>query len=116
MVAAIKANTGRNPKELSADAGYCQPARSGQAPHQGLHRHWPAAPWHRRRGRLAQASPGIVARMARKLKRASQRSRYRLRKQLPEPGVRADQAGSQIQPLATILSRGEIVWRPPVRP
>ncbi len=88
MVAAIKANTGRNPNELSADTGYCSAANLRTLVRRriegyiatGRQRHGTSAAVGSRKHR-----PGIVARMARKLKRGGHRSRYRLRKQLPEP-------------------------------
>lgn len=88
MVKAIKVNTGRNPHELSADAGYCSAANlRSLARHRikayvatGRQRHGTAAAVAARKSK-----PGIVARMATKLKRAGHRSRYRLRKQIVEP-------------------------------
>lgn len=89
LVAAIRSNLGRNPAELSADAGYCSEAslrtlakrRIDAYIATGRQRHGTAAA-------VAQRKPhsgSIVARMATKLKRAGRRSRYRLRKQLVEP-------------------------------
>lgn len=87
MVTAIRTNTGRNPTELSADAGYCSAsnlrtlARRRIAAYiaTGRQRHGtPAAVGSRK-------SSGLIARMAAKLKRAGHRSRYRLRKQTVEP-------------------------------
>lgn len=82
---AIENNLGRKPKELSADSGYCSEdnlaelearairgyVATGRAKH-------PAGGEDRRRGPLVEA-------MRRRLKRGGRRSRYRLRKQLPEP-------------------------------
>jgi transposase len=88
LVAATKANTGRNPDEVSADAGYCSAANLRTLARRringyiatGRQRHGTTAAVGSRRHR-----PGIVARMAAKLKRAGHRSRYRLRKQVVEP-------------------------------
>lgn len=85
---AIKANTGRNPDEASADAGYCSAANLRTLGRRriegyittGRQRHGTTAAVGSRKHR-----PGIVARMASKLKRAGHRSRYRLRKQVVEP-------------------------------
>ncbi len=89
LLAAVRAVLRRNPKELSADAGFCTNdnllhlarrrinaylapgrARHGEANASGKR------PW--RKG-------SRIAAMALKLKRAGRRSRYRLRKQIPEP-------------------------------
>jgi transposase len=85
LVDAIKANTGRKPAEVSADAGFCSEVNlaalaarkirsyiaTGRAKH-------PATGETQRRGPLVAAMRG-------KLKRAGRRSRYRLRKQIVEP-------------------------------
>jgi transposase len=89
MVQQIKANTGRQAREFSADAGYCSEGNLAVlARHHvdayiatGRQRHRDAAAIDPRRGR-----PGTrVAAMRTKLARAGRRSRYRLRKTLPEP-------------------------------
>lgn len=78
-----------NPKEVSADAGYCDEANLALLARRrinayiapGRARHGQAHPAGRRRTR-----PGSrVAAMALKLARAGRRSRYRLRKQTAEP-------------------------------
>jgi transposase len=85
LVDAIKANLGRRPKEVSADAGYCSEANLaalrkrrisayiaiGRAKHPGQDKR-------NLTGRLTKA-------MRHKLRRAGRRSRYRLRKQIVEP-------------------------------
>lgn len=82
---AIEANLGTKPKELSADSGYCSEANlaeleardirgyvaTGRAKH-------PSGGETKRQGPLTEA-------MRRRLKLGGRRSRYRLRKQLPEP-------------------------------
>jgi len=84
----IKHNMGRQAQELSADAGYCSEgnlavlARHKVRPYiaTGRQRHSDAAATGGRR-----APPGTrVAAMRTRLARAGRRSRYRLRKQLPE--------------------------------
>ncbi|HEV2442960.1 MAG TPA: IS1182 family transposase, partial [Steroidobacteraceae bacterium] len=88
LLDAIKANTGRNPDEASADAGYCSAAnlltlsrrRIAGYIATGRQRHGTRAAVNPRR-----LKPGLVARMATKLKRAGHRSRYRWRKQVVEP-------------------------------
>jgi transposase len=89
MVDAVAAATGRYPREVSADAGYCsqnnlaglatRPVKAYVAT--GRQKHGSAAPV----GTRAIKPDGRVAAMANKLKRAGHRSRYRLRKQVVEP-------------------------------
>ena len=89
IVAQIKHNTGRQAQELSADAGYCSEGNLAVlARHHidgyiatGRQRHEAASATGRRRGR----GPTRVAAMRLKLARGGRRSRYRLRKTLPEP-------------------------------
>jgi transposase len=89
LLAATTAALGRQPRELSADAGFCREdnlealatrgIRAYLAPGRG--RHGNPDPSGRR-----QIRPGSrMAAMAAKLKRAGRRSRYRLRKQTVEP-------------------------------
>ena len=88
MVKQIKVNTGRQAQELSADAGYCSEGNLAVlARHHidsyiatGRQRHSDASATGRRR-----AAGTRVAAMRTKLARAGRRSRYRLRKTLPEP-------------------------------
>ena len=89
IVAQIKQNTGRQAQELSADAGYCSEGNLAVLARRhidgyiatGRQRHGTAAATGRRRGRADTR----VAAMRLKLARAGRRSRYRLRKTLPEP-------------------------------
>jgi transposase len=89
IVKQIKANTGRQTKEFSADAGYCSEGNLAV-----LARHHVRAYVATGRQRHAEATaagrtrrrPGSrVAKMRTKLAQGGRRSRYRLRKQLPEP-------------------------------
>lgn len=85
----IKINLGRNPDEVSADAGYCSAANLRTLSRRritayiatGRQRHGTTAAINGRRLKPG----GLVARMATKLKRAGRRSRYRWRKQVVEP-------------------------------
>ena len=85
----IRVNLGRNPDELSADAGYCSNANLRTI----IRRHikgYVATGRHKHGTKSATtkkaASPGsLIAKMSTKLKRAGYRSRYRLRKQIVEP-------------------------------
>ena len=85
LVDAVRANLGRKPREISADAGYCSEdnllalatrkiqayVATGRAKH-------PAETTRKVGGEMTQ-------KMRQKLKRAGYRSRYRLRKQIVEP-------------------------------
>jgi transposase len=88
IVKQIKANTGRQAAELSADAGYCSEGNLAVlARHKirayvatGRQRHGEASA----RGRGARGGPRVRA-MRTRLARAGYRGRYRLRKQTVEP-------------------------------
>lgn len=85
----IRANLGRNPREVSADAGYCSDANLGTLSRRRIRAY--IATGRQKHGTSSatakKASPpgSLIARMSRKLKRAGYRSRYRLRKQIVEP-------------------------------
>lgn len=87
ILAQIKHNTGRQAQELSADAGYCSEGNLAVLARRhidgyiatGRQRHGTAAATGRRRRGTR------VAAMRTRLARAGRRSRYRLRKTLPEP-------------------------------
>jgi transposase len=89
LLNAIRANLGRNPKEASADAGYCSQAnirtlirrRIAGYIATGRQKHGTRSATARRQSKRGT----LVARMSTKLKRAGHRSRYRLRKQIVEP-------------------------------
>jgi transposase len=85
----IKANLGRNPDEVSADAGYCSAANLRTLSRRrikgyiatGRQKHGSKSATAKR-----PAQPGsLLARMTTRLRRAGHRSRYRLRKQVVEP-------------------------------
>jgi len=89
MLKRIKADTGRQAKELSADAGYCSEDNLKQLNRHhirgyvatGRQRHGqPTAT-----GERARKPGSRVQAMATRLKRGGYRSRYRLRKQIVEP-------------------------------
>jgi len=88
LVDAIGANTGRQAKEISADAGYCSEANLEALAERGIRayvatgrqRHGQAAAT----GRGRQQGPRLRAMRAR-LRRGGFKSRYRLRKQIVEP-------------------------------
>jgi transposase len=89
LLSAARAVLRRNPKELSADAGFCTNANLTHLARRrinafiapGRPRHGATNPSGKRRWRRGSR----IAAMALKLKRAGRRSRYRLRKQIVEP-------------------------------
>ncbi|MFO1080639.1 MAG: IS1182 family transposase [Reyranellaceae bacterium] len=85
LLDSIQANLGRQPKEVSADAGYCREANL-EALHQRHIRGYVAIgpAKHPGRGRPNLSGP-LTRAMRTRLKRAGWRSRYRLRKQIVEP-------------------------------
>lgn len=89
LLKAIRANLGKNPGEVSADAGYCSDANLRTLKRRRIEAY--VATGRQKHGTksatTAKASrPGsLIAKMTTKLKRAGHRSRYRLRKQIVEP-------------------------------
>ena len=85
----IRANLGRNPGEVSADAGYCSDANLRTLVRRRIAAYIATGrQMHGTSSATAKkaSSPGsLIARMSTKLKRAGYRSRYRLRKQIVEP-------------------------------
>ena len=85
----IRANLGRNPDEVSADAGYCSDANLRTLKRRRIEGY--IATGRQKHGTKAattsKASPpgSLIAKMSTKLKRAGHRTRYRLRKQIVEP-------------------------------
>ena len=89
LLTEIKANTGQQAREVSADAGYCSTANL-RALHRRHIRGYIAV-GRQRHGQRAPEAPrrlparSLVAAMRTRLKRAGHRSRYRLRKIVVEP-------------------------------
>jgi transposase len=85
----IRANLGRNPDEVSADAGYCSAANLRTIKRRRIEGY--VATGRQKHGTRSAttkktAKPGsLLARMSTRLRRAGHRSRYRLRKQIVEP-------------------------------
>jgi transposase len=85
----IRASLGRNPAEVSADAGYCSDANLRTIKRRRIDGY--VATGRQKHGTKSAttkkpSTPGsLIARMSAKLKRAGHRSRYRLRKQIVEP-------------------------------
>jgi transposase len=89
LLGQIKANTGRQATEVSADAGYCSTANLRAL--QRRHIRGYLAVGRQRHGHAAPAAPrplpagSLLAAMRTRLKRGGHRSRYRLRKSTVEP-------------------------------
>jgi transposase len=85
----IKANLGRNPEEISADAGYCSDVNLRTIKRRRIDGY--IATGRQKHGTTSATakknSPAgsLIAKMTTRLKRAGYRSRYRLRKQIVEP-------------------------------
>ena len=89
LLSATKANLGRNPDEVSADAGYCSAANLRTLSRRRIKGYIATGRQHHgSKSATAKrpAKPGsLLARMTTRLRRAGHRSRYRLRKQVVEP-------------------------------
>jgi IS5 family transposase len=89
MVAQIKQNTGRQAREVSADAGYCSEANLRELTRRHIRGYVATGRQHHGQasaGGSRQAKVGTRTRaMQVKLRRGGYRSRYRLRKQTVEP-------------------------------
>ena len=89
MVAQIKQNTGRQAKELSADAGYCSEHNLKELKRRHISGY--IATGRQKHGQAEAAGAGekklgaYACAMWQKLRRGARRSRYRLRKQTVEP-------------------------------
>jgi transposase len=89
MVAQIKQNTGRQSRELSADAGYCSEDNLKELKRRHINGY--IATGRQKHGQATatgerKVQPGTYAHaMWQKLRRGGHRSRYRLRKQIVEP-------------------------------
>ena len=100
MVAQIKQNTGRQARELSADAGYCSEDNLKELKRRhikgyiatGRHKHGQTIAAGQRKAKLGTYAYA----MWQKLRRGGHRSRYRLRKQTVEPvcSVRSSKRGA----------------------
>jgi len=88
LVTATRKALGRNPRELSADAGFCNEANLHTLKKRRIAAYMPPGrPRHDGDpvGRRRIERNSLMAAMAAKLRRAGRRSRYRLRKQVVEP-------------------------------
>ncbi len=85
MVDRIRANLGRKPKEVSADAGYCREDNLKALANRKIEA-YVATGRAKRPAEITRKIGGeLTQKMRQKLKRAGHRSRYRLRKQIVEP-------------------------------
>jgi transposase len=89
LLDAIKANLGKNPDEVSADAGYCSAANLRTLGRRRIKGYIATGrQQHGTKSATATRPPkpgSLIARMSAKLRRAGYRSRYRWRKQVVEP-------------------------------
>jgi transposase len=86
MVKKIRENTGRNPKELSADAGYLSEANLAELKKRRITAYVATGQTHLNSERKLRRLKGPLSKQMRtKLARTRHRSRYRLRKQTVEP-------------------------------
>jgi len=85
LVDAIKANTGRKPREISADVGYCSEANLEALKERRIRGYIATGRQkHPDGGEEKRNGPQVEA-MRKRLRRGGHRSRYRLRKQVVEP-------------------------------
>jgi len=80
---AIEANLGRQPTQLSADAGYCSDANLAALEERGVDAY--IAPGRAKHPTAGESGSERVVAMREKIKAGGHESPYRLRKQLPEP-------------------------------
>jgi len=89
MVRQVKANTGRQAKELSADAGYCCESNLRVLERHHIRGYVATAKDEHddssAKGKPARSRQDLTLRMARRLRKAGWFSRYRKRKTLSEP-------------------------------
>ena len=85
LLDAIADGLGRAPKEVSADSGYCSEANLAALAARGIAGYLAVGRAKHAADAKRKIAGPLTQAMQRKLKRAGRRSRYRLRKQLPEP-------------------------------
>lgn len=85
LVDAVTDKLGRPPKEVSADSGYCSEANFAALAARGIAGYIAVARAKHAADAKRKLTGPLTQAMQRKLRRAGRRSRYRLRKQLPEP-------------------------------
>lgn len=85
LLDAIADDLGRTPKEVSADSGYCSEANLAALAERGIAGYIAVGRAKHAADAKRKIAGPLTQAMQAKLKRAGRRSRYRLRKQLPEP-------------------------------
>src|SRR5271168_2025070 len=85
LVDAVRANLGRKPREISADAGYCGEDNLLALATRKIHAHVATGRAKHPAETTREVGDEMTQKMRQKLKRAGYRSRYRLRKQIVEP-------------------------------
>ena len=85
VVDAVRANLGRKPKEVSADAGYCSEDNLLALATRKIHAYVATGRAKHPAETTRKVGGEMTQKMRQKLKRAGYRSRYRLRKQIVEP-------------------------------
>src|SRR5215467_11435814 len=85
LVDAVRANLGRKPREISADAGYCSEGNLLALATRKIHAYVATGRAKHPAETTRKVGGEMTQNMRQKLKRAGYRSRYRLRKQIVEP-------------------------------
>jgi hypothetical protein len=85
LVEGIKTNTGRKPREISADVGYCSEANLEDLKERRIRGYVATGRQKHPDGGDGQRRGSQVEAMRQRLRRAGHRSRYRFRKQIVEP-------------------------------
>ena len=95
LVDAVRANLGRKPREISADAGYCSEGNLLALATRKIHAYVATGRAKHPAETTRKVGGEMTQKMRQKLKRAGYRSRYRF-KASRGAGVRADQASTRI--------------------
>ena len=85
LVDAVRANLGRKPREISADAGYCSEDNLLALATRKIHAYVATGRAKHPAETTRKVGGEMTQKMRQKLKRAGYRSRHRLRKQIVEP-------------------------------
>jgi hypothetical protein len=85
LVDAVQAHLGRKPREISADAGYCSEENLLALATRKIHAYIATGRAKHPAETTRKVGGDMTQKMREKLKRAGNRSRYRLRKQIVEP-------------------------------
>jgi Transposase DDE domain len=111
LIDGIEKNLGRKPKEASADAGYCSEANLEALASRDIAASIATGRAKRPDGEKRGMGGPLAKAMRQKLRRAGYRSRYRLRKQIVEPGFgQIKQAGGFRQFLLRGMEKIRAEW------